>query len=86
MTIVLDRIPERHPELTKEDVRSAWDSAVCHAPRLDGRPLEYMAIGFDPHGRAIEMLGRMNGDGDWIVYHAFTPPTQKALRELGLRR
>lgn len=86
MVFVLDRVPERHPELSKEDVEVAWECAAAHMPRIDARPFEYIAVGFDARGRAIEMLGRRNDAGDWIVYHAFTPPTRKALRELGLRR
>ena len=79
MTHVLDRIHGRHPELESDDVRSA-----SHAVRSDSRPFEYIAIGFDATGRSIEMVGRRTSDGDWIIWHAFTPPTRKALRELGL--
>lgn len=86
MVFILDRIFERHPELSRHDVEVAWDNAACHMPRLDGRPFECMAIGFDTHGRAVEMIGRRNQAGDWVVYHAFTPPTRKALREMGLGR
>lgn len=85
MVFVLSRIRERHPELGECDVREAWENAVVHAPREDSRPFEYMAVGFDGKGRAIEMLGRRTSDGDWVVWHAFTPPTKKALRELGLK-
>lgn len=84
MVIVLERVHARHPELSAEDVRKAWEGAVAHAPRTDSRPFECMAVGFDSRGRAIEMLGRMKPNGDWVVWHAFTPPTRKALRELGL--
>lgn len=86
MVIVLDRVSERHPELSKSDVEKAWDSAIAHMPRFDGRPFEYLAVGFDGNGRAIEMVGRRTDSGDWVIFHAFTPPTEKALRELGLRR
>lgn len=84
MIHVLDRIHERHPELESDDVRSAWEGAIAYAVRSDSRPFEYIAIGFDATGRSIETVGRRTSDGDWIIRHAFTPPTRKALRVLGL--
>lgn len=38
MVFVLDRVPERHPELSKEDVEVAWECAAAHMPRIDARP------------------------------------------------
>ncbi len=84
MKHALDRIHERHPELEPDDVRSAWEGAIAYAVRSDSRPFEYIAIGFDATGRSIEMVGRRTSVGDWIIWHAFTPPTRKALCELGL--
>lgn len=86
MIYVLERIHARHPEIDEESVREAWEHAVAYASREDSRPFEYMAVGFDGTGRAIEMIGRRTADGDWVIWHAFTPPTTKALKELGLRR
>lgn len=84
MIVVLDRVTERHPYLSKADVRMAWRYAVVCLPRDNGRPFEYIALGFDVRGRPIEMLGRRIGDDHWAIWHAFTPPTRKALREMGL--
>ena len=84
MIHVLDRIHELHPELEPDDARSAWEGAIAYAVRSDSRPFEYIAIGFDATGRSIEMVGRRTSDGVWIIWHALTPPTRKALRELGL--
>ena len=86
MIYVLDRIRDRHPEISPDDVREAWENSIAYAVRDDSRPFEYMAVGFDGKGRAIEMVGRRTPDGDWVIWHAFTPPTKKALRGLGLRR
>ena len=83
---VLERISKRHPELSAQDIEEAWCNAIAYAPRNDARPFEYLAVGFDAKGRALEMVGRRNADGDWVIWHAFTPPTAKALKELGLRR
>lgn len=86
MIHVLERIHERHPEIDSDDVREAWDNAITHAVREDSRPFEYLAAGFDGRGRAIEIVGRRTPEGDWVIWHAFTPPTRRALIELGLRR
>ena len=77
------RITERHPEITKQDVVDAWDSCIRYVPRVNRDGLEYIAVGVDSKGRLLELIAREVG-GEWLVYHAFTPPTKKALRELGM--
>lgn len=81
---------EIHPHalihgLSEENVRYAWENYVrkrCrHAPNED----QIVAIGSDESGRLIQMVGVVNSQGT-LVYHALTPPTSKALRELGLLR
>lgn len=81
-----ERVLERHPELSEDDVLDAWASCFRSVPRLDRYPHEYLAIGADSKGRLIEMIARKTSADVWIIYHAFTPPTQKALRELGMMR
>ena len=44
---------------------------------------DFVSIGFDQHGRAIEMTGRKKPFGV-LIFHANTPPTTRALKELGL--
>ncbi len=80
------RVFERHPELSEDDVLDAWDSCFRSVPRLDRNPDEHIAIGSDSKGRLIEMIAKRTDIGIWIIYHAFTPPTTKALRELGMMR
>lgn len=82
----LDRIGEEHPDISLDDVRTAWGSAFACLPRRNGRPFEYVAVGMDGKGRLLEMVGRLNKSGDWVVWHALTPPTKKTLKELGIRR
>jgi hypothetical protein len=84
--VVHPRISERHPDISETDVKDAWESCILARPRLDRSPNEYIAIGADSKGRLIEMIACMISDGTWIIYHAFTPPTKKALYELGLVR
>ena len=82
LVIVHPRIMERHPDLSENDVREAWDNYVRMMMRKEEQTI---AIGFDSQGRAIEMVAKRSG-GDYLIYHALTPPTEKALRELGMVR
>jgi hypothetical protein len=84
--VVHPRVHERHPELSEDDVLDAWTSCIQARPRLDRGSIEYLAVGSDAKGRLIEMVARRTRDGLWVIYHAFTPPTKKALRELGMTR
>ena len=84
--IVHSRVSERHPELSNQDVLDAWESCIRAVPRIDADAVDYIAIGADTYGRLIEMVARVTDDGTWVIYHAFTPPTKKALRELGMTR
>lgn len=82
--IIHPRIHERHPEISSADVKSAFNNIFAQAYRVEKDAEEYMAIGSDLRGRLLEMVYRVNSDGMAIVYHAFTPPTKKALEELDL--
>lgn len=80
--VVHPRVMERHPELSEDDVREAWEGYVRMARRESGHVI---AVGFDSHGRAVEMVAKEQG-GDYLIYHAMTPPTINALKELGITR
>lgn len=82
--IVHPRVCKRHPELSEEEVLAAWSNRFALAMRLDRRPGECIAIGVDGGGRMVEMVACRSFDGEWLIYHAMTPPTRKALRELGI--
>ena len=86
MIYVHERVERRHPDLSKADVAFAWSNAFVSRPRLDKDPDEYLALGFDANGRLLEMVGIRDEEGDWLVYHALTPATKKAKRELGYLR
>jgi hypothetical protein len=55
-------------------------------PRLDRDDGEYIAIGIDEHGRVLELIAKRSRNGNLLIYHAMTPPTKKALTELGFIR
>ena len=82
--IIHPRIHERHPEIFDEDVESAFNNVFAQAYRSKDGAEEYMAIGSDSNGRLLELVYRIDSDGIAIVYHAFTPPTKKALSEFGI--
>lgn len=75
---VLSRVHERHPELTSEDVLTAFRSVMEDARRADGT---WVAIGLDGHGRDVEMVYKQLNDSV-LIYHAMTPPTKKTLKEI----
>lgn len=82
---VADRVPQRHPELSKEDVIAAWNSRLKCQVRLGPWPPQYAAIGFDGHGRSVEMVAVYDPNQDSVlVFHARTPATKKFKRELGI--
>ncbi len=81
-----DRVSMRHPEIRNQDAIDAWINCVRSRPRLEKNPDEYLAVGVDKKGRFIEMVAIRDPEGDWLIYHAFTPPTNNALRELNMGR
>jgi hypothetical protein len=78
------RISQKHLELCNQDVLDAWENCIRSRPRIDKNPDEYIAVGLDRNGRAIEMTAKRSSGGDWLIYHAMTPPSKKTLKELGL--
>lgn len=84
--VVHPRVNERHPEIGGQDVLDAWDACIRAVPRIDRNPNEYIAVGCDSKGRLLEMIAVHTDQGGWVIYHAFTPPTRKALKELGIAR
>ena len=83
--VVHPRIHERHPDITDADVAAAWDNVLLSAPRDDGTG-SWVSIGMDGNGRLLEMVSIHNAAGQWLVYHAMTPPSKKTLKELGAGR
>ena len=84
--IIHERVTARHPELTEEDVKSAWEGSLASTPRIHKNPNEYVALGFDGNGRLLELVGTRLDGGDWLIFHAMTPPSDKTFKELGIRR
>ena len=83
---VLDRVHERHPDVTKEDAAHAWRFCIRSMPRIGKEPEEHVGIGYDAAGRLLEVVAIRNAAGAWLVKHAQTPPQEKIKRELGFDR
>ena len=83
---VLDRVVERHPDISKEDAAHAWLHCKRSMVRIGKEPEEHVGIGFDASGRLIEVVAIRNEAGDWLIKHAQTPPQEKIKRELGFGR
>lgn len=79
------RVGRRHPELSDNDVASAWRHALKMTRREGSERELWVAVGFDGRGRLIEMVG-VEKDGRFLVFHAMTPPSSKTYRELGMGR
>jgi hypothetical protein len=79
-------VSERHPSLADDDVRSAWENQYRATIRETNSGLRHVAVGHDTHGREIEMVAVELEGGDWLVFHAMTPPSAKTYDELGTGR
>ena len=77
------RISKRHPELSNDDVLSAWNSSIAWALRKTAAQNQVVTVGFDSNGRFIEMVA-VEDDGDYLIFHAMTPPSKRTLAELDL--
>ena len=84
--IVLDRVPERHPEVSKEDAVEAWSHCIACTPAFDKDPDRYVAIGIDAKGRQVELVVIRKDGGLWLIIHAQTPPQHDIRGKLGFGR
>jgi hypothetical protein len=83
---VLDRVPERHPDVSKQDAADAWNHCVACTPAFDVDPDRYLGIGIDNKGRYVELVAVRKQGGLWLVIHAQTPPQEDIKRKLGFGR
>jgi len=81
--VVHPRVHERHPEIDDEHVITAWNNFICRTRRVDTFDDNFIAVGFDPKGRLLEMVAVEMSEGGWFVFHAM-PATPRALKELDL--
>ena len=82
----LDRVHERHPDVSKEDAIHAWRYCLRSMQRIGKEPEEHVGIGYDATGRLLEVVVIRGNLGAWLIKHAQTPPQEKIKRELGFGR
>lgn len=76
------RVFRKHPQLSEEDILTAWENAYYEALRPESPNFpEYLWIGQDAKGRDVEMVGTMKEDG-WLIYHANTPLSSRVVNEM----
>lgn len=78
-----ERINLRHPEITEQDVKSAWKNCVALRHRNFDPPSYYVAAGIDRRGRLLEMVGVELEDNNLLIYHC-QKMTLKVATELEL--
>lgn len=69
--------------VAEEDIRYAWRNFVRLRHRGTPNEGQVLAIGPDRRGRLIQMVAVERAFGV-LIYHAMRPPTERALRELGM--
>lgn len=69
--------------ISQKSIVYAWENFVRKRPRGDDM---LVAIGFDAHGREIEMVALVLAGGCELIIHALSPATEKMRRELDIRR
>ena len=82
--LIIDEHALKHG-LEPEDIEYAWCNFVAKAFRGAPNEGEVIAVGYDGRGRFVEMVGVERPFGT-VIFHAMTPPTRNALRELGMNR
>lgn len=72
--------------LSKEDIEYAWENLIRSRQKngTDDPPI-WIGIGILPSGKTVELVAFLDESGIWCVFHAMEPPTQKFLKELGLK-
>jgi hypothetical protein len=82
MLRVLDRVFERHPQLTQADIESAWAARLKTQFRLDGDKEYMVAIGMSATGKLLQMIAFTDNE-DTVIFHAMKA-TKKTLSELDM--
>jgi uncharacterized protein YeaC (DUF1315 family) len=81
--LVHKRIQEKHPEIFIDDVLEAWKSRIKCQVRTGPWPPQYVAIGFDKKGRALQMVAMYDPAKDeLLIFHAMKA-TETVKKELG---
>ena len=82
--IVHPQVLEKRGWLREHELIATWVDAARFRPRSGGEePRQMMAVGWDPHGRLLEMIAyKGERDDVWVMFHA-APARKRFLREMG---
>ena len=69
--------------LSEEQIRFAWSIFIKKQFRGKPNEGEILCIGYDKNGTMIQIVAAEKNFGV-LIYHAMTPPTRNALKELRL--
>lgn len=81
--VIVDEHAYKHG-LQEEDIRYAWEHFIRLQHRGAPNEGQVLAVGSDRRGRLVQMVAVERSFGT-LIFHAMTPPTTKALIELGLK-
>ncbi|PZF60724.1 hypothetical protein DEI81_12025 [Curtobacterium sp. MCBD17_013] len=80
------RVARRHPEVTDDEVREAFENSLRFAPRMATDPMQWVGVGVTHAGRLLEYLAVKPDDPeDWLIFHSMDATT-KVKQEVGLER
>ena len=82
MDVYVDEHAYKHG-LTEEQILYAWENFIKKLYRGAPNEGEIVCVGYDKNGVMMQLVAVEKSSGV-LIYHAMTPPTQNALRELGL--
>lgn len=70
--------------LTEEEIISAWNNRTITKNSVD-ESNRIMTISYSNNGKLLELIATRSYVGEYLIFHAFSPPTKKFMRELGFR-
>jgi hypothetical protein len=82
MIRILSRVVERHPDITMDEVSSAWRVRIKTQFRVTDEKEYQVAVGVSSNGKLLEMLA-FDDNGDTVIFHAMKA-TKKILSELDM--
>ena len=82
MDVYVDEHAYKHG-LTEEQILYAWENFIKKLYRGAPNEGEIVCVGYDKNGVMMQLVAVEKSFGV-LIYHAMTPPTQNALKELGL--
>ena len=71
--------------ISESDILHAWENFIAKQQRTAPREDEIVAIGATADGMLIQLVVKDLGNV-LLIFHAMVPPSEKVMRELGLKR